>query len=260
MSGPVSGLPGVAPSRRLPRTLPGGPCGTLQWQRPRSSLVTVAGAAPEFHRLPYDPSRGGVHARQRTARTVTRRPYLTALDCSRRGTGVTARCWLASFMREPVEGRPACGSSHPGRPPWITRDPPGSARNVGIPRRRRRDAGVARARSGARARVGARHGAAAADRSGAARRRIVGGAAAHAPARGFLATGRARNSADAERAAKPIGPAEPSVGAATAATATTAATAGNAVTAGTAGTGSARTRRSAARPARRCAAILGAAT
>lgn len=47
---------------------------SLQWLRPRSSLVTVAGAAPDLHRLPYDPSRGGVSVRQHAARTATQQP------------------------------------------------------------------------------------------------------------------------------------------------------------------------------------------
>ncbi len=47
---------------------------SLQWQRPSSSLVTVAGAAPDLHRLPCDPSRGGVSVRQHAARTATKQP------------------------------------------------------------------------------------------------------------------------------------------------------------------------------------------
>ena len=74
----------------------------LQWLRPRLSPVTVAGAAPDSHRLPYDPALDGTAPRQHAAGLPRRAVYSTGGRSSRRG----GAAGTAGEIRGVVRGRP----------------------------------------------------------------------------------------------------------------------------------------------------------
>ena len=74
----------------------------LQWLRPRSSPVTVAGAAPDSHRLPYDPALDGTARRQHAAGLPRAAVYSRGRRSSRRGGAAGTAGEIGGVVR----GRP----------------------------------------------------------------------------------------------------------------------------------------------------------